>query len=107
MLAGLCGLFGGGTTRHRGLGVSPRPVNVEPHQLLQFLSPLRPNKLITSRSRLGGCRRLADPFFFALPHRTAFEQDISGGSTSHLGECEGECGTGMGLGDTRHVTAVP
>ncbi|NXK57204.1 SEM6B protein, partial [Chauna torquata] len=32
--------------------------------------------------------------------RTAFEQDIAGSSTSHLGECEGECGAGMGLGDT-------
>uniref|UniRef100_A0A8B9ZGU9 Semaphorin 6B n=1 Tax=Anas platyrhynchos TaxID=8839 RepID=A0A8B9ZGU9_ANAPL len=32
--------------------------------------------------------------------RTAFEQDIAGGSTSHLGECEGECGAGRGLGDT-------
>uniref|UniRef100_A0A8C9FRY2 Sema domain-containing protein n=1 Tax=Pavo cristatus TaxID=9049 RepID=A0A8C9FRY2_PAVCR len=39
--------------------------------------------------QVGGCRRPADPLFFALPHRTAFEQDISGGSTSHLGECEG------------------
>lgn len=25
------------------------------------------------------------------PPRVAFEQDITGGSTSHLGECEGEC----------------
>lgn len=29
----------------------------------------------------------------------AFEQDIAGGSTSHLGECEGERGAGTGLGD--------
>lgn len=39
--------------------------------------------------------------------RVAFEQDIAGGSTSHLGECEGECGAGTGLGDAVAAPAGP
>ncbi|NXA07133.1 SEM6B protein, partial [Sapayoa aenigma] len=39
--------------------------------------------------------------------RVTFEQDIAGGSTSHLGECEGECGAGPGPGDRAVAPAGP
>lgn len=78
------------------------------HRLLQ--PPIaEPQQTHCSLNRAGRpCQAIWDPLTPSLcTPRAAFEQDIAGGSTSHLGECEGECGAGIGLEDVAVAAAGP
>lgn len=78
------------------------------HRLLQ--PPIaEPQQTHCSLNRAGRpCQAIWDPLTPPLcTPRAAFEQDIAGGSTSHLGECEGECGAGIGLEDAAVAAAGP
>ncbi|NXF13948.1 SEM6B protein, partial [Smithornis capensis] len=80
-----------------GLGWCSTPSGL----ILTSLLPAR--NCLGSRDPYCGWTSEGSCVFLEPSPRVTFEQDIAGGSTSHLGECEGECGAGLGPGDT----AVP
>ncbi|KAI1230610.1 Semaphorin-6B, partial [Lamprotornis superbus] len=82
-----------------GRGLSGGRGVVSPRSGLALTSLLPARNCLGSRDPYCGWTPEGSCIFLEPSPRVTFEQDIAGGSTSHLGECEGERGVGTGLGD--------